>query len=163
MAKDKEKKLAEHLYIEKGLTAKEVSLKVGVTESTISAWVNKWGWKARREALATSAASRYNNLQEVVSSIAAERLSLSRELDTALRIGDEPTAATIRMKMAKLDDGAAKWNKVLTTAKTEAHVPLSTYMDVMDRIFNALRAHDEKLYLQTIQFQEHHLTEISSR
>lgn len=163
MAKDRERKLAESYYVDKGCTAKEVAVKVGVTESTVSGWVGKYGWKARREAVNTSAASRFENIRQVMSDLAEERRERKRELDDALRIGDELSAADIRKTIARLDDGVAKWNKALESARDEAQIPLSVYLSVMDRILSALREHNEKLYLQTLEFQESHIIEMSNK
>lgn len=163
MAKDRERKHAESLYVDKGCTAREVAAKVGVTEATVSGWVSKYGWKARREATTISAVSRFENIRQVVSDLAEERRELKRDLDNALRIGDEAAAAEIRKTIARLDDGVAKWNKALESARDEAQISLSTYLEVMERIFNALRENNEKVYLQTLEFQEQHIVGISNK
>lgn len=163
MAKDQAFKLAQYYYVEKCKTAKEVAVLVGVTAATMSKWIAKGGWKARRDAQVTSATSRCDNLQQVISELAEQRISLRRDLDEAINRKDLESANDIRKQMASIDDGVAKWNKSLENAKKIAQVTLPTYLDVMEQIFNSLRNFDEKLYLQTINFQEHHVEEVSRR
>lgn len=163
MAKDRERKLAESLYVDKGCTAREVALKVDVTEATVCGWVGKYGWRARREAVSIAPASRFENIRQVVSDLAEERREHKRNLDNALQIGDEAAAADIRKIIARLDDGVAKWNKALESARDEAQISLSIYLEVMERIFNALRENNEKVYLQTLEFQEQHIVEVSNK
>lgn len=161
MAKERERRLAEHYYIEKNRTATEIASLIKVTEATISGWVRKYGWKTRREAKAASPAQRVSNIKEVISLAASERIEASRELEIAIREEDINTITEIRKRIAAIDDGASKWNKALSYAIGEAKVPLVTYLDVMEWIFGAMRHFDEKLYLQTIDFQEHHVTQMS--
>lgn len=163
MAKDKERRLAEFYYIEKGKTAKEISILINVREATISRWVSTSGWKARREASATSATSRCDNLQQVISELATERIELSRELKNALDIEDTKTANELRKQIASIDDGVSKWNKSLESAKKIATIPLHIYLEVMERIFTDLRTTDSETYLKTIAFQEQHIEKISAR
>lgn len=54
MAKIREQKLAEDLYINGKKTAKDIALLVGVSEKTIGDWVEKHKWKDRRNALLSS-------------------------------------------------------------------------------------------------------------
>lgn len=161
MAKNREKQLAEYYFIEKNKTAREVALMVGITEATMSAWVNKEGWKARKEANAISKASRCTNIEDVISQMARERLGLSAELEQAMAANDLSAISDIRKKMASLDDGVAKWNKRLEGAKKTGIITLSTYLAMVDYLFDCLFQYDEKKYMSLIDFQEHHVREVS--
>lgn len=163
MAKEKEMQLAHHYFVEKGKTAKESAALAGVGEQTMSKWVNKFGWKAEREARALSASARTANIEAVIIDLAAERIDTARLLKEVLRDGDRETASRLRQELARIDDGAAKWNKTLESAKKEGRVHLATYLDVMERIFNALRQFDMPLYLKTIDFQEQHTHDVAAQ
>lgn len=163
MAKDQERQLAHYYFVEKGKTAKEAAALVGATERTMSLWVNKYGWKAEREARALSASARTANIEAVIVDLAAQRMDTAQMLNDALRDGDRETASALRQELARIDDGAAKWNKTLEGAKKEGRVHLSAYLDIMERIFNALRQFDMPLYLKTIEFQEQHTHEVAAQ
>ncbi|MEG1464815.1 MAG: hypothetical protein RSC11_07955 [Mucinivorans sp.] len=111
--------------------------------------------------MTTSPASRCDNLRQVISEMADQRIALARDMNQAIERGDHVQVADLRKQMASLDDGVAKWNKSLENAKKMASVPLHTYLDVMEQVFNALREFDEGLFLRTIDFQAHHVERIS--
>ena len=163
MPKDNERQLAYYYYVEKQKTAKETAELVGVTPATMSKWIARCGWKAQREARALSPAARIENIRSLIANLAEERVALGRELEKALAVGDPKQVAALRCQMAAVDDGAAKWNKTLENAQLEGKIRLTTYLDVMERIFNALRDYDAKLYLQTVGFQEQHVHDISDK
>ncbi len=165
MAKDKERKTAYILYVKQGKTAKEVASLVGVSEKTISGkdgWVNKYGWKAARNAKITSYENRIDNIHQLIDDFAENRLKLQKELtEIALKGGNKERTAEIRQDLARIDSGVANWNKTLEQVDKENRISLGTYINVMDRIFKALRAFDIEIYMQTIAFQEHHIVEKS--
>jgi hypothetical protein len=43
----------------------------------------------------------------------------------------------------------------------ENRITLSTYVDVMDQLFEAIKNYDAKIYLKLLDFQEQHLSDIS--
>jgi len=95
-----------------------------------------------------------------------ERLSLQRKIEELSGNIDEDSkkqVSEIRAVVAKIDDAVAKWNKALENVNNESKIPLTTYLRVMDSIFNALRDYDVKLYLNSIDFQEKHLQNISKQ
>jgi hypothetical protein len=163
MAKEKDHQLAYYYYVEKQKTAKETAPLVGVTEATMSKWVNKFGWKAQREAKALSHANRAENVRQVINQLAEQRITLSNKLEEALGKGDMSRALDIRQQLATVDDGAAKWNKTLEGIKKDGAIRLGTYLEVMEKVFNAMREYDPKLYMQTVDFQENHIHDISAR
>ncbi|MGD1960547.1 MAG: hypothetical protein ACFB2Y_16930 [Fulvivirga sp.] len=50
MAKNQEKEIAYYLYISTDLTQKEIALKAGVTQKTLSGWINREQWEIQKAA-----------------------------------------------------------------------------------------------------------------
>lgn len=161
MAKEKEARLARVLFVEQGKTAKEISGLVGVSEQTLSKWINSKGWKAERNARLSAPNVRTDNIKQLINDLTEQRLSHTRDLKEAEASGNSERCTELRGLIAKVDDGVSKWNKTLETIAKENNISLSTYLAVMEMIFDALRDHDEKLYLQMLDFQEVHLNEVS--
>lgn len=163
MASEKDRQLARYYYVEKLKTAKETAEAVGVTEATMSKWVNRFGWKAEREARALSSGERIDNIRNIIADLARQRIELSAELRQAEKEEDRDGVGFLRSALASIDDGVAKWNKVLDSAKKETEIRLATYLEVMERVFAALREHDRELYMRTLEFQELHIQEVSDK
>lgn len=163
MAKEKERKLARIMFVEQGKTAKEISRLLSVSEPTLSKWINADGeaWRNERNARLSAPKIRTENIKQLINDLSEQRIKLNRELMDAERNGDHDRCSQVRAAIAKVDDGVSKWNKTLETIDKESRVSLATYLAVMEMIFDALRTHDEKLYLQLLDFQEVHLNEVS--
>ncbi len=163
MAKEKEKKLAYILFVEQKKQAKEISQLLNVSEKTLSKWINADNerWKKEQRVRNTSPAERVGNIEQIISNMADERISKSRQLTEAEKAGDHELASDIRKEISKIDDAVSKWNKTLRDINKESKVPMSTYLEVMETIFQALQAHDPKLFMQTIDFQEKHIHDVS--
>jgi transposase len=167
MAKEKERRTAQILYVEQGKTAKEVSELIGCAEKTIGEWVYKFGWKEERSARQASPAKRSDNIKQIITNLSEDRLRLDRDIRNFEKNGhcekqnDETTLQSLREEVARIDDAVSKWNKTLENIEKENRVSLATYLHVMDEIFSALRLHDAKLYMATVEFQENHIHKIS--
>lgn len=163
MAKEKEMKLAKILYVEQGKTAKEISALVNVSEATLSKWVINENWKTLRNAFINKSSNRIDNIQQIISDLSEQRLDLGRKLKEAETKIDIDEIERLRGKIAQVDDAVSKWNKTLLTIDKENQVSLSAYLAVMEMVFDAMKAFDQKLYLQSLDFQEAHLNEVSLR
>lgn len=163
MAKPKERQIARFYYVDKLSTAAEAAKEAGVAEKTLSQWVTKYGWKAEREARASSQNNRTENLKETISLASQERIALSASLATAIETGDIKEVAEIRQQIARVDAGVANWNKTLSNLDKEYKITLNIYLEVMDQVFDALRAYDMVLFLKTTDFQEQHIHSVSAR
>jgi transposase len=161
MAKERERKTAHILYVQQKKSASEVANLVGVSEQTLSAWVTKYHWKTERDARNTSPYRRIENLESIISGLADERIELSRRQAESEKAGNREEVDEIRKQISKLDDAVSKWNKTLRDINKEARIPLSTYLEVMQTIFDAMQAYDPKLYMQTLDFQENHIHTVS--
>lgn len=161
MAKERERKTAHILYVEQKKTAAEVAVLVGVSEKTLSAWVIKYNWKNERDARNTSPYKRIENLESIIAGLAEERIQLSRSLPEAEKAGKIDEVKELRSSISKIDDAVSKWNKTLRDINKEAKIPLATYLEVMQTIFEALQHYNTKLFMQTLDFQEKHIHEVS--
>lgn len=165
MAKLKERNIARHYYVENGKTAKEISDITGVSEQTLTKWINdpKDNWKDQRNSKVSKTEVRIDNIRQVINNLCDDRLKLDKSLKEAEAAKDGVAVQLIRKHLAGIDDSISKWNKTLTTLDKENKVPLGVYLRIMDDIFKALSTYNEKLYLQTIDFQEEHINNVASR
>lgn len=165
MAKTRERSIARNYYVDLGKTAKEISLLIAVSEQTLTKWINdpKDNWKEQRLAKISNAEVRTDNLKQVINGLCEDRLTLDYQLKNAMRDKDSKAEAELRTSIARVDDALSKWNKALQALDKENKVPLNVTVKVMEEIFNELRVFNEKLYLQTIDFQEHLINKIASK
>jgi transposase len=160
MAKHRERSIAKQLFIQ-GKTHKEIALLVGVQEKTIGDWVKKYGWKEERTARIGSSKKQVQNLKDIISRMAERRLEVFNDLMEAKECKNKDDIERLEKEASKLDDGVSRWNKTLENIDTENRVSLAVYLDVMDDIFKALQNYNIKLFMETIDFQDQHLTTIS--
>lgn len=161
MAKDKEKKLAHILYVDQGKDANEVSQLIKVSEQTLSKWVRDGGWKAERDARNSSPHLSVSNIKKIMGGLGEERLNLSRRLREAESNLDSETTMQLRKDISRIDDAISKWNKALSVMDKESRVTLSSYLWVMEEIFQAMRRFDADLYMRSLDFQEFHVQQMS--
>ncbi len=162
MAKDTERKLARQLYM-KGKMQKEIALTVGVQEKTVSGWVNKYNWKSEREARFSSSKKQIRNIKNIISTMAEERLQIHNDLQKAKANNNKNEVERLQKEAAIIDDGVSKWNKTLENLDKENRISLATRIDVLEDIFKDLQEYDAKLFLKTLDFQEHYLAQIASK
>ena len=92
--KDKEKLLAQELYLTGKHTQKQIAGMVGVTEKTVSAWVEAGNWEVLRAALFSTPAQVRANMLEIQKARTEQILEAVRGKSTE-KFGDE------MLKMAK--------------------------------------------------------------
>ena len=161
MAKDKERKTAYDYYVKLGLNAKDIAAKGLATEKTIGNWINKYGWKEQRNAKTNSTRERLDRINQVTDRITKQRINLFQEIEEAKEAGDQNLAAKLQKEAVQIDDAISKWNKRVENLEKEGRISLTVYLEIMDRIFNALQVHSPELFLKTLDFQEEHLNDIS--
>jgi transposase len=163
MAKEREKKIAKVLYVEQLKEAKEISKLINVSEVTLSKWVNENGgaWKIERNAKMSNPNVRTDNIKQIINDLSEQRITLNTQLKQAELNGDLKETGLLRESIARIDDAVSKWNKTLTSIDKESQVTLSTYLAIMEMLFDALKAFDEKLFFSTLDFQEVHLNDVS--
>lgn len=163
MAKEKEKRIARILFVEQNKEAKTISDLIGVSEQTLSKWVNLGNWREERNARLANPSVRIDNIRQIINGMSEERIELTNRIKQAELQGDLKEASTLRSQVAHIDDAVAKWNKTIATVNKESQITLSNYLVVMEMIFEDLRKFDEKLFLKTIDFQERHINDVSLR
>lgn len=169
---------AKRLFVTDGLTASEISIRLGISKKTMSIWVNEneQAWKKEREARMQSTTKQGDNIRAIISELAERRLAIMRqveEIETKIANlnGKGKEADVIAMRNQILDlrkqsvniaDETSKWNKALNESyKGNNRITLSIYLEVMDSIFDYLRKWNPDIYNQTIDFQEQLLNEQS--
>ena len=150
MAKIREQKLAEDLYIKGKKTAKEIAQLVNVTEKTIGDWIEKFKWKDRRNALLGSAQNGLLNINNLIDTY-AERL---------IEMESDPEAK--QDQKTKLVDAIAKLNKTKDGFEKEHRIPYNTYINVMDLIMSDMLVKVKPAHhLAIMEFFENHTNELA--
>lgn len=155
MAKDRERRLAEELYVKQRKTAKEAAKMVGVTEKTFGAWVEKYGWKDRRNAAMGSLKSGIENINALIN-IYAER-AIELETDPDLKNNKD----RVKEKVS-LVDSIAKLNKAKENFEKEYRIPYNVYINVAEQILAAqLDKISPKAHPEILDFFEDHINSIA--
>lgn len=167
MAKDYDSKrtVAHHMYVVEKRTAKEIAETLKIAQKTVGEWIKKYGWKEERDAKAISATKRIDNLERIITDMAEKRLKLEREIEDeeARKEPDRDKIECLRKEVAQVDYAVANWNKSLTNVRKESKTTLVQYLQVMEDIFQHLAQYNYQVFLSTLDFQEHHILEISTR
>ena len=150
MAKIREQKLAEDLYIKGKRTAKDIAQLVGVSEKTVGDWVEKFKWKERRNALLGSAQNGLLNINNLIDAYAEKLVEMENDPEAKQ---DQKT---------KLVDAIAKLNKTKDGFEKEHRIPYNTYVNVMDSIMSDMlvKVHP-KHHIAIMEFFENHTNELA--
>ena len=145
------KKEAHDLYVREGMTCKEISTRINVSERSVSSWINENDalWKKERQASVISSQKQGDNLKQIINILADQKLELLRMIDVL----------ELRKQAATLDNSVAQWGNQLKEVDKKNRITLAIYIDVMSRIFDAMKVYDADLYFKTLDFQENHLYE----
>ncbi|MCH4824289.1 hypothetical protein ML462_14025 [Gramella lutea] len=158
MAKDKERRLAEELYVKQRKTAKECAKLVGVTEKTMGDWVDKYGWKERRAAAMSSLKSGMENINELIN-IYTER-AIAIERDNVDHLEPDQKKDLVKEKVG-LIDAIAKLNKTKENFEKEHRIPYNVYINVTEQIMSAMLEKHPKLRTEVLDFFEEHINQIA--
>ncbi|WP_329804371.1 DUF1804 family protein [Flavobacterium facile] len=150
MAKIREQKLAEDLYINAKKTAKEIASLVGVSEKTVGDWIVKFKWKERRNAKLSSTTNGLENLNQLIDTYAEKLIAIEQS--------DKPDAK----ERARLIDALAKANKSKESFEKDNKIPYNTYINVMELIMgDMLLKIEPKHHLPILEFFENHTNELA--
>lgn len=157
------RKEAEKMFVAEGLGNKEIARKLGVSEKSVSAWINDNDglWKKKRLADSISTDRRNENINEIINRLAQQKLDLLDLIDKALEKQDDEQVAELRKQASALDNSVAQWRKQREDMNKTNRLDFSIYIEVMDKIFDAMQNADPDLYFRSLDFQEQHLYEIS--
>lgn len=162
---DSKRTVAHHMYVAEKRTAKEIAETLKIAQKTVGEWMKKYGWKEERDAKAISATKRIDNLERIITDMAEKRLKLEREIEDeeARKEPDRDKIENLRKEVAQVDYAVANWNKSLTNVRKESKTTLVQYLQVMEDIFQHLAKYNYQVFLSTLDFQEQHILEISTR
>lgn len=155
MAKDREKRTARELYL-LGKSQKEIAELVNVTEKTVSRWVTAGNWKVIRDSKVNTGKTKTDNIKQILSDIAEETIAINRRIENTT---DREKLKELRKQRNQLADEAAKWNKALENLDKDNKVSFATYLQIFEDIFSNLQSFNEKLFMQTLDFQEYLINE----
>lgn len=157
------RKEAEKMYVSEGLGNKEIARKLGVSEKSVSAWINDNDglWKKKRLADSISTDKRNENINEIINKLAQQKLDLLDKIDRALEEQDDEQVAELRKQASSLDNSVAQWRKQREDMNKTNRIDLSIYIEVMDKIFDAMQVDAPDLYFRSLDFQEQHLYNVS--
>ena len=140
MAKDKEKELAQHLYIYTDLLQKDIAQKVGVSEKTLVSWISTNKWDSIKNANQTTNLHTVNNLRQLL------LLQTEKNKD----------------KMALGEFSKNDADTLLELAKTidtlEGGIPLRMYIQVMEEFMHFIPVDKQKLKQELATLQIAFLT-----
>lgn len=152
MAKKTEQKLAETLYIDDGLTAKEIAFKLKVSEKSVGDWVQKGNWKERRLAKQTAPETFLKKYDDLLGALLDKRLKMERE--------------TLKTDQQKEDyrgiiDEMSKLSAIREKLVNDGKISLGTHVRCIERFMTALNKHDVKLFMQLIDFNKEYFTQLA--
>lgn len=165
MAKDRERRLAEELYIKQRKTAKEVAKLVHVTEKTLGRWVEDYGWKERRNADMSSLKSGIENINALINIYAERAIKLESD-DTDFSDWTTKEIADAKKDQVKekvsLIDSIAKLNKAKDNFEKEHRIPYNVYINVTEQLMAAqLEKLAPKVHGEILDFFEEHINSIA--
>jgi transcriptional regulator with XRE-family HTH domain len=165
MAKDKERRLAEELFVKQRKTQREVAKLVNVTEKTIGKWVDEYGWKERRAAAMSSLKSGIENINQLINIYTERAIQIESE-DEDLSGLDEKQLAEYKKERAKekisLVDAIAKLNKTKENFEKDHRIPYNVYINVTEQIMGAmLEKVPNKMRPAILDFFEDHINSIA--
>lgn len=168
MARSKEyykklRKEAHDLYVNDGLSNKEISERLKVSEKSVSKWINdnEGLWKEERRAAVVNSKQQAGNIKEIIRMLAEDKLDILQRIDEAEKEGDKELVMELRKQAASLDNSVNAWGKQMENMNKENRITLSVYLEVMDRVFDAMKKANPHLYYESLDFQEAHIYDVS--
>lgn len=157
------RKEAHDLYVKDGLSNKEISERLKVSEKSVSKWVNdKDGlWKKERIASVVNSKEQSDNVLEIIRMLAEDKLEILQRIDEAEKEGDKELVMELRKQAASLDNSVNAWGKQMENMNKENRITFSVYLEVMDRVFDAMKTANPHLYYESLDFQEAHIYDVS--
>ena len=157
MAKSKEQEVAKKLFVDLFKSQKEIAEDLGVTEKTVSTWVQTKFWKEERDAKYNNKANRAENIKQVIGELTDLSLDCLNKIRVAEANGNREESLKLKKESTRIAQEVGMYQKALEKMDKDFKVSLSTYLEVMEDIFQALQEYDKDLYLKTLDFQKNHL------
>ncbi len=132
--KDKERILAQELYLTGHHTQKEIAAMVGVTEKTIGVWAEGGHWEKMR-------AARHSTPSQVVGNLIEIHKARTEQILEAIRGGSTDKFGDEMLKMAQAIE------------KLQGSTSLSTYIQVLQEFMGFIGNKDHKFRAQLAEYQ----------
>jgi transposase len=148
MAKDSERLAAQVMYIDQMLTAKEIAVKLKLSEKTVGKWVDKGKWKDLRSAKQTgphAIAAKYNELLDI---LLTKRLELEKKKNKTEEEED---------KYRGTIDEMSKVSAMIEKLQKDGRASLRTHIHCIEKFMGFLSHKNQKLFSQTIEIQQEYL------
>ena len=137
MAINDKKDWAKLLFVRENLTQKEISKKVGVTEKTMSSWVNKESWDKLRKSLIVTKEEQlrrfYDQMDELNRNILTreegKRYSNSKEADTLNKLATAVKKLEMEASIADTIEVSKRFLNWLRQVDFEKAKEVSTLLD----------------------------------
>lgn len=152
MAKEALRKQAETLYVDEGLTAKEIALRIKVSEKTIGDWKKKYNWKSKRIAKQTSPESQAKKYDELLDALLDKRLKLEKVDVKTPEQWDEYN---------RIIDDMSKLSAVKEKLFKDGKLSLGTHVRVIERFMSALNKSNPKLFMELLDFNKEYFTQLA--
>lgn len=163
MAKKKEQELAKKFFVDFFKSQKEIAEDLGVTEKTVGDWVRKYNWKALRDAKLNNSTNRAENIKKVIAELTEHTLEALDKIKIAEAQGNKEEVLALKKETTRIAQEVGMYQKALEKMEKDFKVSLSTYLEVMEDIFEALQNWDKDTYLKTLDFQKAHLQNIAQK
>jgi hypothetical protein len=142
MAKKAEKQEAYVYYVKKGWLGKDTAKQVGVTEATMSKWVNEGGWDDLRTATKIGPQALIKTYYALLNKLLDKRLAFENE------------DKTDNKEYRGLVDEISKISKSIRDLEDKEHPSLHVYIQCVERFCKDLREKNPKLFLQVVELQK---------
>jgi predicted transcriptional regulator len=163
MAKRKEQEVAKKLFVELYKSQKEIAEDLGVTEKTVGDWVKKFNWRQERDARLNNSGNRAENIKKVIAELTESTLETIDKIRVAEANGDKQEVLALKKEATRISQEVAMYSKALEKMEKDFKISLSTYLEVMEDIFQSLQNWDKDTYIKTLDFQKSHLSTIAQK
>lgn len=163
MAKKEQQVLAQKYFVEFFKTQKEIAVILELTEKTVGEWVRRGNWKELRDARINNSGTRAENIKKVISDLTDNQLECLKNIAAAEAKGDRKEALDLKKESTRLSQEVGMWQKALEKMDKNFKVSLSTYLEIMEDIFQQLQVYDFDIYMKTLDFQKSHLQTIAQK
>ncbi len=157
------KPAAKILFVEQGKSQVEVHEILGVSTQTLTKWVNdpKDNWKDQRTAKMNSSLKRADDIKNVIGTLTERRIEIFELTKQAQGQKNKTEVFLLQKEAVSIGQEIAMYSKALEAVDKSNKPSLRIYLEIMDQIFKALSDHNKELYLQTVDFQESHISSVA--
>lgn len=142
MAKDEERSVARILFVEQGVSRKDIAARLKVREKTVGDWAAKNNWEEARTAWLTRTDNVVDTLKGLIQTYSEQLTDMERNG------GGDPK------EKGRLVDALVKTAKTLDTVRSENDISLSARLRVMEWVFGELQKADPDTHRKLVDFQE---------